>query len=318
MFTVQEIYQDAQNIVGTCDDATLFRRITEAVELLANKGDFDPLIGVIDICAQNRLVTLPREVETPLAVNISGHPSVGKDFLFNFHINGPGDNCRDTCGWSWQDGGESPVYRELTVPSRLIAFVTNAEDAGTEMWAYGYDKNDNWIRSKENDEWFDGWRVPTIFGYAVPDTTAPEFKRVVRVRRAITTGMTRLSSYDNSLTTGTLIGIYRYDETEPMFRKIRLTQACVWARIAFRRRTFKLTSLTDLIPLHSPASLLMMMRAVKAYGPDNDLATGAGCEATAVRWLTEEQETHSPPVAFPIQINPNNGLHDHRDDIENW
>ncbi len=317
MFTVADIYEDAQNIVGTCDDATLFRRLTEAIELLANKGDFDPLLGVMDIAVQHdRCIALPREVETPLAVNISGRPSIGKDFLFSFHVNGPGDQCGPVCGWTWQDGGESPVYRELTTPSRLIAFVDKEEDAGKELWAYGYDEANNWIRSLENDEWIDGWRVPTIFGYAVPDTTSPKFSRVVRVRREQTVGPMRLSSYDNSLTTGTLIGLYQFDETEPMYRKIKLSQSCVWARIAFRRRTFKITSLLDLIPLHSSASVLMMLRAVKAYGPDNDLATGAGCEATAVRWLTEEQETRQPPVAFPIQINPNNSLHDAWDDMD--
>lgn len=316
MFPVQDIYEDAKTIIGTCDDPTLLRRLTEAVELLANKGDFDPLIGVVDICVQDQCVTLPREIETPLAVNISGFPTVGRDFLFNFHLNGPGDHCRETCDWSWQDGGESPVYRELKVPSRLVAFVTDAEDADSELWVYGYDKNNVWIRTKEGSTWFDGYRVPTIFGVSVPDASAPEFARIVRVRKEITVAPIRLSSYDNSLTTGTLIGIYRHDETEPMFRKIKLNRGCVWARIAFRRRTFKLTSLEDLIPLHSSAAVLMMLRAVKAYGPDNDLAAGAGFEATAARWIAEEQETRQPPVVFPVQINPRNQLCDPRDGMD--
>lgn len=316
MFPVSDIYEDAQNIVGTCDDATLFRRLTEAIELLANKGDFDPLVGVVDICVQDRCITLPREIETPIAVNISGRPSIAKDFLFNFHINGPGDFDKCGCDWSWQDGGESPVYRELRCPSRLVSFVTNAEDAGVELWAYGYDKYNNWIRSLEAGVWKDGWRVPTIFGYSVPDTTAPEFARIVRIRKALSTGPIRLSSYDNSLTTGTLIGIYRYDETEPLYRKIKINSACCLARIAFRRRTFKITSLEDLVPLHSTAALLFMLRAVKAYGADNDLASGAGYESTAVRWITEEQETRTPPAAVPIQINPNNSLYDKSDDLD--
>lgn len=315
MFPVSDIFEDAQNIVGTCSRESILRRITSAVELLANKGDFDPLVGVVDICVQDRCVALPREIETPLAVNISGHPTIGRDFLFNFHINGPGDNCRETCSWSWQDGGEASTYRELTTPSRLIAFVTNEEDENTELWAYGYDRDNKWIRTKEGDNWFDGYRVPTVFGYAIPDVGAPQFARVVRVRKALSTGVIRLSSYDSSLTTGTLIGIYQHDETEPSYRKIRLSRDCVWARIAFRRRTFKLTQLTDLIPLHSTEAVLMMLRAIKAYG-DNNAVDGAAFEATAVRWITEEQETHTPPVTFPVQVNPRNNLVDHADDMD--
>lgn len=320
MFTVRDIYEDAQNILGTCSDTTLFRRVTEAVELIANKGDFDPLLGVVDIRVHDRCITLPPEIETPLAINISGRPTIGHDFLFNFHINGPGDFHHFKCDWTWQDGGESPVYRELSEPSRLIAFVTDPDDAGKELWAYGYTPANEWIRTKEGNDWKDGYRVPTIYGYALPDVGAPIFGRIVRVRRQVTVASVRLSSFDNSLTTGTLIGIYRFDETEPMYRKVRLNMGhhhehhhARLARIAYRKRTFNLTGLDDLIPLHSSAALLMMIRAVKAYGPDNDMASGSAYESTAMRWITEEQETRSPPVTSPVQINPRNNLVDHAD-----
>lgn len=304
MFTVADIYDDAQKIVGTCADSVLFRRITAAIELLANKGDFDPLIGVVDLCVQDRHVTLPREVETIYAVNISGQPTLGRDRLFTFHLNGPGDHFRERCAWTWTDAGESPVYRDLTVASQLVAFVSKSEDANAELWAYGFDQNNNWIRSQVGDDWVDGYQVPTIFGTAMPDPGAPYFSRITRIRKAITIGPIRLGSYDVSYGTGTLIGIFQYDETEPLYRRIVLGRGgCKTVRIAFRRRTFKITGLTDLVPLHSTEALLAMLRAMKAYA-DNDIALGQGHEATSVRWITEEQDTRSPEVTFPIQVDP--------------
>lgn len=315
MFTVGDIYKDAKKIIGSCDDETIFRRITESIELLSNAGDFDPLIGVVDICVQDQCVTLPRDVENVLAVNISGVPSFGRDRLFNFHLNGPGDDCRASCSWTWQDGGDSPVYRDLTSPKKLLAFVTNAEDAGKELWAYGIDQAGNWVRTQEAGQWVDGYRVPTVFGFAMPETNAPKFARIFRIRKAVTTGPIRLSSIDNDNVTGTLIGQYQWDETEPLYRRIKLSASARWVRVAFRRRVFKVTSQLDLIPLHVSRSLTTMLRALFAYDND-DITTGLQHEANARRWLEEEQRTRTPPVSFPIQVADRNLIVDRHDQID--
>jgi hypothetical protein len=65
---------------------------------------------------------------------------------------------------------------------------------------------------------------------------------------------------------------------------------------------FAILSRYDLIPLHSAQAVIMMLRALKAYDSPNGLAEAEGFEATAVRWLTEEQYTRSPAVAHPIQV----------------
>lgn len=324
MIQVSDIYEDAQNIVGTCDDPTLFRRINEAVEALANKGDFDPLLGEMDICTQDACVTLPREIENVLAVNIAGHPTIGRDRWFNFHINGPGD-CGGSCSWSWRDGAESSVFRELRTPSKLIAFVAKVEDQGKELRVFGYNVANEWIRSLENGVWKDGYRVPTLFGYALPEASAPLFARIVRVTKVTTVGMIRLTSLDISADTGVLIGQYDYDETAPLYRRISLSRHSVrnpphaardtWVRVAFRRRVFRVTNLESVIPLHSVAAILEMMRAFRAYANDN-LVLGQGHEVTADRLITEEQNTRTPPVTMPMQVNPVGGVVDNWDQID--
>jgi hypothetical protein len=303
-FTVRDIYPEVKKILGTCGDAAIFSKLTQAVEVLSNSGDFDPLLGYVDLCVNDCVVTLPREIDTVLAVNIGGHASVGRDFLYRFHLNGLGD-CKNPCIYQWEDKGLVPVFSEMDAPSKLICFVDVEADAGKEIWAYGYDADNKWIRTEEGGVWKEGYRVPTVYGFAMPETNAPFFSRVVRVRKAETIGPLKLTSFDVSDTTGAVLGIFEFDETDPQYRQIRVSNlSCGWVRIAYRKRLFKIKSLDDLIPLPGMLPVLMMLRALKRYD-DNDLATATGFEATARRLLTEAAWAHSPPVGSGIQMNDN-------------
>jgi hypothetical protein len=301
MVNVQDIWDDARKIVGNSNDATIFRRITEAVELLANKGDWDPLVGVVDICTSGKLVTLPREVETILGLSMCGTPAVGRDQVYQFHLNGPG-MLGSRLAWEWSDAGESPIYREIDCPTKVIAFATAPEDANAELWLYGYDPAQNWIRTKEGNVWHDGYRVPVLTGFQALPADAPTFARVTAARKAKTAGPIRLSSFDDSTQTGLLLGVFQANETQPLYRRIELSTRVEWVRILFRRRTFSIESKYDYIPLHNPAAVTMMLRAMKAYDSPGGLPEAEGFEATALRWLKEEQYTRSPQVAQPIQV----------------
>lgn len=310
--TVANIYQQARKIFGSCDQDTLFGHITNAVEILSNIGDFDPLLGYVDICTQNNTcLVLPREVDTVLAVNIGGQPTVGRDQMFRFHFNGPGD-CKQSCEYSWIDRNRTPVYQPLGAPSKLVSYVQRAEDANAELWAYGFDAAGNSIRSFNSGAWVDGYQVPTLGSVAMPDGDAPEFMEVTRVRKAITAGSIRLSSYDNSATTGTLLGIYQWDEEEPSYRKIELSQACGFARVAFRRSVFEVNALTDVLPLQSKTAILFMLRALKFYD-ESDLARGERFELNARRYLVEAAEAHQSNVTMPPIINDNFSITDVED-----
>ncbi len=303
MIEVSDIFDDAVRILGTCDETFVFRRITQAVEALANSGQWDPLTGYADLCVSDCYVTLPGEIETPLAINIGGHPSVGRDTLFSFHLNGPGDGWGQSCRWEWIDRGDVCTYRELIAPSKLVAFVQRPEDANSELWVYGRNDQNQILRSTDaTGALVDGYQVPTIYGYAVPDSGAPTVTRITRVRKANTAGQIRLSSYDNATNTGTLLGIYEHYETEPIYRRIKLSTNCAWIRMAYRKRTTKITRRTDHIPLHSSYAVLLMLRALKHYD-EGALANAVGFEANAVRFLNNEEVTRNPPgVESPLQV----------------
>ncbi len=305
MFLVHEIIEEAETIFGHCNEAKLFSKIGDAVELLTQKGEFDPLTGYVDICVTGRCVTLPREIETVLAVNLDGHPVLGRNPLFTFHLNGPGDfgtDCR-----SWTDAGQFPTYRDLPCPGKLIAFLDKEADAGAELRVFGYDSQNRVLQTVVNGEYQEGYLVPTVFGYALPDSTAPTISRITHIYKAPTKGEIRLSSFDSSTSTGTLIGIYEPNETKPLYRRISLGRSACWARICYRKRTFRISSLYDRILLHSRLALVLAMRAVK-FWDDTDAANATLYEAHAARILSEKEASVEGPAMTPIQVDDRNSV----------
>ncbi len=324
MIQVADIYDEAKKIVGVegDNDAFLFRRITDAVELLANKGDFDPLLGVLDIGVHDRLVTLPPEVETILGMNICGRPALARDAMFRFHLNGLGDrhNALGLRGWrqfEFEDLGDFPTYRELMTPSKLIVYCSNTEDEGKQFWVYGFDAQGNTIRTKVGDVWRDGAPITVVTAYMILPEDAPVFARITGIQKESFVGACRLSTIDVSTMTGTLLGVYQWNDTLPRFRRIRISHCAPWVRIMFRRSTFKITSIYDFIPLGNTQALIMMLRAIRNYDSPGGIAEAEAQEATALRWLSEQQHTSTPPVVHPITVvDGSTGLNDKTDYVE--
>lgn len=306
MLTANDIWDDAEVIFGICDETKLLVKISDAVELLVNKGEIETLVGFVDICVDGQAVTLPREVETVLGVNIGGHPAIGRDELFSFHLNGPGDFCT-SCRYSWENVGAFPTYKDIRCPSKLVSFVDNAQDAGKKLRVFGYDEHQRQLRQEIGGVWYDGYLVPTIYGYAVPEANAPRVARITYIEKDLTVANIRLSSYDNDTNYGTLIGVFEPTETRPSYRRIKLSHCADWVRLAYRRRSNRLTSRHDRILLHSRPALLLSMRAIKKY-EEAQLSTALAFEAQATRLLTEKESVLTSPTANPIQVNDRAGL----------
>lgn len=300
MFQITDIIDEAKSIAGFCDQTKLFRWISDAIALIGNKGVFDPYLGFLDICTDGQYVTLPREVETPLAVNIGGRPSLGRDMLFSFHLNGPGDRKGD-CKWTWDDKGFVCTYRELLAPSKVVARLQRAEDANCQVILYGFDQKGYPVRQQRGGAWVDGWQVPTVFGYPVYDADAPSFSRITRIHKAVTTGVVELMTIDASGITGAFLGVFEPDETDPWYRRIQIGRKANWVRIAYRKTNPVVRSLYERVPLRSRLGFILSMQAVKAYS-NLDIATAHTYEADAARLETEAQEVADPPTMAPIQV----------------
>jgi hypothetical protein len=299
MFRVADVAEEARQIIGACNEAKLFRWLGDTVTMIANKGDFEGFKAWLDICTSGdgQCITLPREVETVIAVNIGGRPTLGFGTLFNFHLNGMGD-CRRGCDWSWQDQGAWHfTYRDITEPKKLVAQLQTAEDNNKELIVYGYDSDGNKLRRLVDNVWVDGVLIPTVYGVAVPDVEAPVVARITGIFKERTAGSIKLSTQDNIL-----LGVYEPDEEIPQFRRIRINKSSEWVRIAYVRKNPVFTSLYDHVPLRSRVGFLLGLQARKHYASDK-LAEAQAYEVNAVRLELEAQSKAEPNTTVsPIQV----------------
>lgn len=301
MIVVRDIIERAYIALGTTDQQVVFEQLSDAVEALANKSDWSPLIGYADICVDGISITLPREIETVLAVNLGGQPSFARDRWFEFHLNGPGTETNGPSGYRWDDRGQSPVVRNPDGPSLLFALVAQDEDVNVPLRVFGFDEKGAWIRSKEGNVWRDGFLVPTLPRYTVPNAEAPLISRITRVQKGISVGQIKLLAHDSN-DDPILIGEYQPDEVNPSYRRILVPpNTSQWARLLYRKRTHVIRSLDDAIPLHSRLALILMLKALHYYETDR-LIDARQFEAAAVGYLEEEQRSSTVPASSGPQI----------------
>lgn len=317
MIIVGDIYEQIQSVLGTCSEEQTFAKLNEAIEELANLGNWDPMVVYLDICTQGCEITLPDDIEVPLAINIGGVPSDFRNKWFEFHLNGPGSECcPSACSFSWTDKGEFPTFRDPARPSLVAAYPEREEDMSANVRVYGYDHCDKWIMTADcNGVLQDGFDVPIIFGMGSGMTTTQKVKRITRVAKPVTNGFIKLVALDpGSHSGGTLLGLFRPYITNPSFRRITVkgsgvdrlnalgcTSCSTWVRMRARRKTFKVTQLSDSIPLHSVTALKMMCQAIKKY--EADLLTEYGGYFSAAKAALErEQKTRSGPNQIKIQF----------------
>jgi hypothetical protein len=299
------VEKEARKIIGSCDPEAFLMKCTEAVNLLGNCGDLEGWKGYLDLCStgEGRYLTLPREVGTVLAVNLGGNPTLGRDQLFSFHLNGPGD-CRRSCGFTWEDQGAwHPTYRDLTTPAQLFSYCNTPADNNIRLMVYGYDSSGNKLRREVTPGvWEDGYLVPVIYGGSIPEQNAPLVARITAVTKPATVGEIRLSAMDNAEFIPSLLAVYEPDETVPQFRRIKLGRSAAWARIFYRKANPTITSLHDRIPLMSMTAFFSAMRSMKSR-LDYDNAGALAWEADAKRLEIEAQQTLEAPLMRPIQVN---------------
>lgn len=312
MIIVGDIIDEVKKVIGTCEDSVAFSVLNEAIELLANTGHWDPLVGRMDICTQGYEITLPDDIEVPLAINVGGHPAEYSNRWFEYHLNGPGTQCCGTpCVFTWMDQGDFPTFRDIHEASRLIAIGDVAEEAGANLRVYGYDECNKWIMEADcNGVLVDGFTVPIL---SFPTPAAQRVKRIVRVSKPVTRGFVKLSALEGR---GVLLGYYRPGETNPSFRRIRVSGAgcerlsgsscgctTTWVRMEFRRKVFKVETLSDAIPLHSPTAIKMMVMAIEKY-QKNLMEEYDVYFDRASAAIQREQKTRSGPNQIRIQFSP--------------
>lgn len=315
MLTVGEVWEQIQLVLGTCDESVTYQKLNEAIEELANLANWDPLTMSMDICTSGCEITLPDDVEVPLALNVGGHPADFRNKWFEYHLNGPGSECcGQSCNFAWQDKGDFPTFRDPVKASQVAAFPEGEEALGATLQVFGYDANDKWIMTPDaNGVLRDGFDVPIIYGLGAGMTVAQKVKRITRILKPVTNNYVKIVALDDGSTSGgTLLGLIRPNFTEPLFRRITisgggcgsLTNSCsckTWVRMRFRRKVFKVSTFEDPIPLHSLTALKLACQGIRKY--ENDLLDEyAKYFSAAKAALEREQKSRSGPNQIKIQF----------------
>lgn len=288
-----DVYDDISQICGPVGQSTVFDRITEGLELLVNKGQWEGLEGYVDISADSqKFVTLPRYVDIPMAINIGNGPSKMRNRWAEFHLNGPGSNCSVSCN-QWEDHGDVVTITDLTEAQGLIYKPDSSSDNGKTITIYGYDSADKYT----------SFTLAGNSTYNFSNLSSQTIKRITRITRDATIGYAQLIAYDATGATPTQLGYYAPDETEPNYRRIKLPCNTCWIRMRYRKRMLKIDSLTSPLHLRSRLAILAAVGSLSALRSEKpDLQTSEALEKKALQYLTEEKIARNPAGVWHIQF----------------
>lgn len=219
-----DVYDVAADIFGPVGRRKLLDKMTTAIELLSNKGQWDPRLGVVDVfTADNRgavtydtplaqdgrghgFYVLPRHVETPVAINYKCGQTIPRNRWFEFHMNGDGGmENRSSCG-TWDDAGDVCIIRRLpldpteeparrrVLPAYLVAVPDESADNNVEVRIYGFERDAN---DKDVEVWRAGqrgWLCPCVAGSYDPGEDAPRWTAIERITKGESRAFIRLYS----------------------------------------------------------------------------------------------------------------------------
>lgn len=302
MFVDATLLADVKKVLGSCENAELYRRLSDAVKLGNNQSKSnDWVTGQMDLCVCDGCVTLPADVETVLAVNIGGHPTLIRDQWFQYHINGTG-SC-DWGGWTYTDElGPVVTYRDPSEPVNLVAVTENSLDSSAVLRVFGWDVNGKRIYTPgAGGVLEDGFLVPTVYGFSALNPEAPAIARIDRIQKALTNGFIKLIAVDtDDNSSHTQIGYYMPWETVPIYRRFRVPDRS-WIRIKYKRKDIEVRGLGDWINLENREALLLLIKAVKKR-LDDRIEEAKNYEIEGIRLLSNEAEKLRPNAISPPQV----------------
>jgi hypothetical protein len=182
---VSQIFEECAEILGTTDESKIFRKIQQAVATLMESGHWTHSVADVDVCTgwDRCSITLPRNIDVPLAVNIDGSPTYFRNRLFQYHVNKGG--MFNSVEWAWDDRGYVATLMDIIQPSQLIAVAELENDVGKTIRVLGNDQNNRTLRSQlANGTGVDGLLVPIhsqsdfAYGTITPDNATVKTRSV--------------------------------------------------------------------------------------------------------------------------------------------
>lgn len=302
-------------ILGISDRVKIIDFIQRALEIASYKSTYNPWLATLDVCSDVcQMVTLPSFVGTVLQVNVGGRPTIFRNDWYEWHINGAGSHCGQSCGFS-NDLGWSPVFQNLENWSVVGAICEDATDGNgsLKMIVEGetMDSNQNVkqaITIPAVGPSTTGVQIPLVYTWANTDPALTYFKKITRITKPVTRGYVKLIAFPiRQMAHAVTLGYYAPNETNPTYRRIKVGAACKWVRIRYRRATLALVNDWDVVPISSYQAMLDLLKSIRLSDSNNVDASEAYL-GKAVRLLNEIQTIESGSTYTPIQIEPGFGV----------
>lgn len=307
---VSDIYDDAAAIFGPIGQQKIFDKITMACEVLANESVWDSTLGYVDLHTNDLIgpdsfFTLPRYVESPVKINVNGHPNLMRNKWYEFHLSGwgGGDDRHHRHHFlshsGWEDKGDTYVVNSLPhlVGAQIVAIPDNPSDDFTEIRVFGLDATGKEIYQNGQE----GFLVPCVSGFTTPAVGVPNVVTVFRISKAKSLGYIQLVALNADGSTGVLLGYYYPDELEPRYRRICVHHKTKFIRMRYRKRSAKVSSMTEILNLRSRLAITTMLRSIKA-NEGGDIAGAVKAQTLAIQYIEQEQHVNDSGDAPGIDI----------------
>jgi hypothetical protein len=308
----------SSDLLGISDRVQIIDYISRAVEIAAFRANWNPYVSTLDICSDHHgCITLPDFVDVVLAANVGGRPALFRNSWYEYHINGLGSNsgCGGPCGVFWDDRMWSPVFQQPKEWSLLAALCEDPTDGdGTkELIVRGETVDANYNSKEVTTVMPDGTlsmgvRIKLLNGVAATDPKVTYFKNITQVVKPVTRGYVKLLAFPpTQLAMAATVGYFGPRETNPRYKRMKVSCTCEWVRVKYRRKTIDLVEDEDIVPLSSYQATLDLIKAIRLRETNNiDLAEKY--EAKAVELLSEIQSIEDGPNFGPLQVDPSFGI----------
>lgn len=308
----------SNDILGISNRDQIIDYINRAVEIAAFRANWNPYVSTLDICSDGSgCITLPSFVDVVLAANVGGRPATFRNSWYEYHINGLGSNsaCGGACGVFWDDKMWSPTFQDPKRWSLLGAICEDPIDGNgsLELIVQGETMDANYnvkqaLTIPPTGPSSPGVRVQLLTNYAATDPGVTYFRKITQVTKPITRGYVKLIAFPpEQLAQAVTIGYYAPNETNPRFKRMKVSCGCEWVRVKYRRKTIDLVNDYDIVPLASYQAVLDLLKAIRLRETNNiDLAEKY--ELKAIQLLQDIQTIEDGPNWGPLQIDPSFGI----------
>jgi hypothetical protein len=225
--------------------------------------------------------------------------------------------------YGWEEVGQTPLAFRLKGPAQLVAIPELAQDNNAILTVYGYDENDNPVITR-NGNW--GIEVPCRKSSLRP--TKQIFARIERITKDPTYGFISLYAlnpysavpaphYAEGVVPGAqleFLSLYWPQDTEPVYRLIRIGTFCKRIRIRYRKNYLKISDLTDPIHIRNRTALILAMTglaamkqgagasgSISAFMPTAGVQIAADQINMAVDMLNDEWRVSHPQEGITLQ-----------------